>query len=148
MAGVPDWVVDAQEAGLKVKTLPQSQIFESMAQSILASDEAIKEYPEVVRGVVQATLRGMRDIMADPKAAAATFAKAVPSYAGKEASLEKTFKLYIDNVYAQQAIPGRIDPARLDKVRQFYVSEGIVTRETPLEDLYTNEFVEPNTAAK
>ncbi|WP_226506232.1 ABC transporter substrate-binding protein [Pseudomonas sp. MWU16-30317] len=148
MAGVPDWVTDSQEAGLDVTLIPQDQVFESMAQSIMASDDAIDNHPEIVRGVVQATLQGMRDIIADPHAAAATFAKAVPSYAGKEAQLEKTFKLYIEHVYAQQTVLGRIDPQRLEKVRQFYVSEGIVSKEPKLEDLYTNQFIDTTTAAK
>jgi NitT/TauT family transport system substrate-binding protein len=148
MAGVPDWVVNAEEAGVKIKLIPQAQIFESMAQAILASDDAIKNHPQIVRGVVQATLQGMNDIIADPKAAAATFAKAVPAYAGKEAQLEKVFKLYVEHVYANQVIPGRIDPARLEAVRQFYVSEGIVTQEPKLDDLYTNQFIDTQTAAQ
>ncbi|MBA1201439.1 ABC transporter substrate-binding protein [Pseudomonas capeferrum] len=148
MAGVPDWVTDSQEAGLDVKLIPQDQVFESMAQSIIASDDAIQKHPEIVRGVVQATLQGMRDIVADPHAAAATFAQAIPSYAGKEAQLEKTFKLYVDHVYAQQAVLGSVDPQRLEKVRQFYVSEGIVSKEPKLEDLYTNQFIGTTTAAK
>jgi NitT/TauT family transport system substrate-binding protein len=142
MAGVPDWVVNAEDAGLSVKLLPSSEVFESMAQAILASEEAIEKQPEVVSGVVKATLMGMRDIIADPKAAAATFAEAVPSYKGKEASLEKVLRLYVEHVYANQQPLGRIDPERLDKVRKFYVSEGIVSRETPLDELYTNRFVE------
>jgi len=148
MAGVPDWVVDAEDAGVNVKMIPQDQVFESMAQAILASDDAIKNHPDVVRGVVQATLQGMRDIIQDPHAAAATFAKAVPAYAGKEAELERTFKLYVDNVYAHQAVLGQIDAGRLDKVRQFYVSEGIVSKEPKLDDLYTNQFIDTTTAAK
>ncbi|ALI03832.1 taurine ABC transporter substrate-binding protein [Pseudomonas sp. FW306-02-F02-AA] len=148
MAGVPDWVVNAEEAGAKIKLIPQSQIFESMAQAILASDDAIEHHPEIVRGVVQATLQGMRDIIQDPKAAAVTFAKAVPAYAGKEASLEKIFRLYVEHVYANQAVLGRIDPARLEAVRQFYVSEGIVSHEPKLDELYTNQFIDTQTAAQ
>ncbi|NBA94462.1 ABC transporter substrate-binding protein [Pseudomonas sp. R5(2019)] len=147
MAGVPDWVTNAEEADTPIKLIPQEQIFESMAQSIMASDDAIKNHPEIIRGVVQATLQGMRDIIEDPRAAAVTFAKAVPAYAGKEDSLEKTFKLYVEHVYAKQAVLGRIDPARLEKVRQFYVSEGIVSQEPKLDDLYTNQFIETTTAA-
>lgn len=147
MAGVPDWVVNAEDAGLQVKLLPSSEIFESMAQAILASEEAIENQPEVVGGVVKATLMGMRDIIADPKAAAATFAEAVPSYKGKEASLEKVLRLYVEHVYANQQPLGRIDPQRLDKVRKFYVSEGIVNRETPLDELYTNRFVDTDGVA-
>ena len=148
MAGVPDWVVNAEEAGVKIKLIPQAQIFESMAQAILASDDAIEHHPQIVRDVVQATLQGMNDIIQDPKAAAAIFAKAVPAYAGKEASLEKVFKLYVEHVYANQLVPGRIDPARLETVRQFYVSEGIVTQEPKLDDLYTNQFIDTQTAAQ
>lgn len=148
MAGVPDWVVNAEEAGVRIKLIPQAQIFESMAQAILASDDAIKHQPKVVRGVVQATLQGMRDIIQDPRAAAVTFAKAVPAYAGKEDSLEKVFKLYVEHVYANQSVLGHIDPQRLDKVRQFYVSEGIVSQEPKLEDLFTNQFVDSPVAAQ
>ena len=148
MAGVPDWVVNAEEAGLKINLIPQAQIFESMAQAILASDDAIKHQPQIVGGVVQATLQGMRDIIQDPKAAAATFAKAVPAYAGKEAALEKTFRLYVEHVYANQTVLGQIDPARLDAVRKFYVSEGIVAKEPKLDELYSNQFIETTTAAQ
>ncbi|MGE8395091.1 MAG: ABC transporter substrate-binding protein [Pseudomonas sp.] len=148
MAGVPDWVVNAEDAGLKYALIPREQVFESMAQAILASDDAIEHHPEVVRGVVKATLRGLQDIIDDPKAAAASFARAVPAYAGKEASLEKTLRLYVEYVYAGQPVLGRIDPARLDTVRKFYVSEGIVPREPKLDELYSNQFIETSTAAK
>ncbi|CAD5109184.1 ABC transporter substrate-binding protein [Zestomonas carbonaria] len=147
MAGVPDWVVNAEEAGMNVSLLPRGELFESMAQAILASDEAIEKQPEVVAGVVEATLQGMRDIIADPRAAAVTFAEAVPSYKGKEATLEKIFKLYVEHVYAGQQPLGQIDPQRLDSVRKFYVSEGIVSRETPLDELYTNRFVDTGAVA-
>ncbi|MDR6713133.1 NitT/TauT family transport system substrate-binding protein [Pseudomonas hunanensis] len=148
MAGVPDWVINAEDAGLKYALIPREQVFESMAQAILASDDAIRHHPQIVRGVVQATLRGLQDIIDDPKAAAATFAQAVPAYAGKQASLEKTLRLYVDYVYAGQPVLGRVDPARLDAVRKFYVSEGIVPRETPLDELYSNQFIATPTAAK
>lgn len=148
MAGVPDWVVNAEEAGLKINLIPQTEIFESMAQAILASDDAIKHQPQIVGGVVQATLQGMRDIIQDPKGAAVTFAKAVPAYAGKEAALEKTFRLYVEHVYANQTVLGQIDPVRLDAVRKFYVSEGIVAKEPKLDELYSNQFIETTTAAQ
>jgi NitT/TauT family transport system substrate-binding protein len=94
-----------------------------------------------VRRLVRATLRGMQDIVKDPKAAAATYVKAVPSFQGKEASIERVFTLYRDRVYAGQKVPGEIDAQRLDAVQKFYVSEGIVHKATPLDELYTNQFV-------
>ncbi|AOZ01837.1 nitrate ABC transporter substrate-binding protein [Cupriavidus sp. USMAHM13] len=141
MAGAPEWVVNAAEAGAKVELLPAQDSFKSMAQAILASDEAIRTRPELVRKLVRATLRGMDDIVKDPKAAAQVYAQAVPTFKGKEATVERIFALYRQNVYAGQKPLGIIDGARLEAVQKFYVSEGIVARATPVNELYTNQFV-------
>ena len=140
MAGVPDWVVSAEDAGAKVKLLPAGEMFQSMAQAVLASDEEIRNNPERIRRLVRATLRGMQDIMTDPKAATAAYVKAVPAFKGKEAQIEKTFEMYRKYVYADQKVLGQMDEKRLDAVQKFYVSEGIVAKAQPLADLYTNQF--------
>lgn len=69
------------------------------------------------------------------------YVEAVPSYQGKEASIERTLTLYRDRVYANQKVLGQIDPARLEAVQRFYVGEGIVSKATPVNDLYTNQFI-------
>lgn len=139
-AGVPDWIVSASDAGAKVDIL-ESNGFKSMAQAIIASDETIKSKPDLLKRLVRATLRGMEDIMKDPKAAVASYVEAVPSFKGKEASVEQIFNLYRKHVYANQKPLGQIDAVRMENVQKFYVSEGIVSKATPVEDLYTNQFV-------
>jgi len=67
MAGVPDWIPPVQAAGVKVKVIPSDEYFPHMAQGIAASDQIIKEKPEMVRKFVHAALRGMKDIMDDPE---------------------------------------------------------------------------------
>lgn len=141
MAAVPEWIVNAEEAGAKVRILGGAEAFPSMAQAILASDEAIKTKPELVKRIVRATLRGMQDIIKDPKAAAAVYVKAVPTFAGKEAVVERIFVMYRDRVYGKQKTPGEMDSRRLEAVQKFYVAEGIVAKPTPLAELYTNQFI-------
>ena len=141
MAGVPDWTVSAMEAGAQVDILSADVYFKSMAQAILASDETIQKNPQLVQKLVRATLKGMRDIMADPKAATAVYVKHVPVHKGKEASIQKTFELYNKNVYAGQKVPGQIDEARLAELQKFYVTNGVVPKEAAVRDLYTNQFV-------
>lgn len=142
MAGVPDWVVGAEDTGLAVHLMEENQLAVSLAQAIIASEDAIENDPELVQGIVTGTLKGMHDIVSDPAAAAAAFAKAVPSYSGKEALLEKTFKLYAERVYSDQPKLGVIDQERLNVANDFYNAEGIVSRPTPVDELYTNEFAE------
>ncbi len=139
-AGVPDWVVNANHAGVQTKLLETSG-FQSMAQAILASDDTIKNKPELLKRLVRATLKGMEDIMKDPKAAALVYVSALPSYKGKEDQIEESFKLYRDHVYANQKVLGQIDPDRMANVQKFYVSESIVSKATPIDELYTNQFV-------
>ncbi|OWY28145.1 ABC transporter substrate-binding protein [Herbaspirillum robiniae] len=139
-AGVPDWVVNSTDAGAKVELLDNGG-FKSMAQAILASDDTIKKNPELLKKLVRATLRGMQDIMKDPKAAADDYVAALPTYKGKEASIQSTFEMYNKYVYANQKTLGQIDSGRMDAVQKFYVSEGIVTKATPVNDLFTNQFV-------
>jgi len=140
MAGVPDWIVSATDAGAKIDLI-ETNGFKSMAQAILASDEAIRTKPELLQRLVRATLRGMEDIMKDPKAAAAAYVEAVPAYKGKEASIEQIFNLYRKYVYANQKPVGQIDAARMEGVQKFYVGEGIVSRASAVGDLYTNQFI-------
>src|SRR5712672_3406889 len=70
MAGVPDWIPPVQAAGVKVKVIPTDEFFPHMAQAIGVSDAVIRDKPEMVRAVVKAALRGMKDIMDDPDKAA------------------------------------------------------------------------------
>jgi NitT/TauT family transport system substrate-binding protein len=142
MAAVPDWIVSATQAGAKVKVFSSDDYFKSMAQAILVSDETIQKRPELVKKLVRATLKGMQDIMKDPAAAARDYANAVPQHKGKEASVEAVFKLYNTYVYPGQKVLGAMDPERLAAVQKFYVKEGIVAKETPIAELYTNQFVQ------
>ena len=140
MAAVPDWTVSALDAGAQVDILPADVYFKSMAQSILASDETIQKNPQLVQKLVRATLKGMKDIMADPKAATAAYVKHVPVHQGKEASILKAFELYNKYVYAGQKVPGQMDEARLGELQKFYVGNGVVPKEVPLKDLLPNQF--------
>jgi NitT/TauT family transport system substrate-binding protein len=142
MAAVPDWIVAAQNAGAKVKIFSSDEYFPSMAQAILASDETIQKQPELVRKLVRATLHGMEDIMKDPVGAAQIYADAVPQHKGKAAEMAEVFKLYDKYVYPGQKKIGEMDPKRLAAVQAFYVKEGIVPKASPIDELYTNRFVQ------
>ena len=141
MAAVPDWTVMAMEAGAQVDILPADVYFKSMAQAILASDETIQKNPQLIQKLVRATLKGMRDIMANPQAAAEVYVKHVPVHQGKQPMMQRTFEFFNKYVYANQKVLGLMDEQRLGELQKFYVSNGVVPKETPLKDLYTNQFV-------
>lgn len=139
----PDW----SEANIKVAlpnalVFPTQDYFPSMAQSIVASDAMIKKDPQMIRAVVQATLKGMELIQKDPVAAADEYIKFEPMYADKRDYIIAAFKAYAKYEYKPQAVPGEIDPATLAKLEQFYLAHKIVQKSTPVSELYTNQFVQ------
>jgi NitT/TauT family transport system substrate-binding protein len=126
---------------VKVRILPTDEFFPHMAQAVAASDQTIKEKPALVRAFVGAALHGMKDIMDDPDKAAADFVGFVPEWQGKEGGVKAAFKYYATLVYPGQKVLGEVDVARLTNLQDFYLAKGIIRQKTPVDELYTNEFV-------
>ncbi len=141
-ACVPDWEVEVVE-GLKNNTvsMPSKDFFPSMAQAILASDETIKTKPKLVEAIVRATLKGVQFIMDDPDKAAAEYVKAVPAHAGKEKQMAATLRNFVERTYKGQGKLGLVDAKRIETVQSFYLKQGIITKATPVAELYTNQFI-------
>jgi NitT/TauT family transport system substrate-binding protein len=141
MIAVPDWTGDVLEAGGKVRIIPADDYFPSMAQVVVASDQAIAEQPDKIRRLVRATLRGVKAVMDDPAGAARDYVKAVPQHDGKEAAMQRVFELYVKYVYRGQDPLGPMDVKRLAALQEFYLKQGIIERATPVDQLYTDQFV-------
>jgi NitT/TauT family transport system substrate-binding protein len=142
-ACVPDWEIMVRDGLGAANTIsfPTLDYFPSMSQAIIAADDVIKSKPQLVKGLVQATIKGMKFIMDEPKKAAAAYAEAVPSWKGKEGDVERILMNFTDRTYKGQKTPGEMDESRLTKLQDFYVKEGIVPKAVPLAELYTNQFI-------
>ena len=95
----------------------------------------------MVRALVAAALHGMKDIMDDPGGAAVDFVRFVPEWQGKESAVRATFNYYAKLVYLGQNRLGETDVERLSKLQDFYLAKGIISKTTPVDQLYTNEFI-------
>jgi len=141
-SGVPEWAGAIRGAGVDLEMLPINDIFPAMAQAIIASDDMIASNPDLVRGFVQATIRGYKDVIDDPEQAAKDYVAAVPQHEGKEKTMEGIMWAYISLVYGADVDSfGSFDEARLTAKQEFYVSNEIVREAVPIADTYTNEFV-------
>ena len=141
MAGVPDWIPPVEAAGVAIKVIPTDEFFPHMAQAVAASDQIIKDKPDLVRAFVKAALHGMKDIMDDPNAAATDFVKFVPEWTGKEDQVKEAFAYYDKLIYPGQKVLGAVDPERMAKLQDFYLKAGIIEKKSPVDDLFTNQFV-------
>ena len=141
MAGVPDWIPPVEAAGVKCKVIPTDEFFPHMAQGIAASDRIIKEKPDLVRAVRQGGAARHEGHHGRSRQAAIDFVKFVPEWKGKEGPSKRRFDYYAELVYPGQKELGEVDPERLAKLQDFYLAKGVIQKKTPVDELYTNQFV-------
>ena len=125
MAGVPDWIPPVQAAGVKVRVIPTDEFFPHMAQAVAASDQIIKDKPDMIRKFVQAALHGMKDIMDDPDKTAVEFVKFVPEWKGKEGGVKDAFEYYAKLGLSGTEGSRARSIRRLAKLQDFYLAEGL-----------------------
>ncbi len=140
-ACTPDWEINVKDGVAEVTSLPTKDHFQSMSQAILASDKMIAERPDMVRGIVKATLRGMKFVMDDPAKAALVYVEASPSFKGKEELMKRILANYTERTYKGQSTLGAMDPQRLANLQKFYKQQGFIDAELPVEQLYSNDFI-------
>jgi NitT/TauT family transport system substrate-binding protein len=51
------------------------------------------------------------------------------------------FEYYAKHVYPGQKKLGEVSAERLAKLQDFYVAKGLITSKTPVDELYTNQFI-------
>ncbi len=67
--------------------------------------------------------------------------KFVPEWKGKEQVVKNALNYYAKLVYVDQKRLGEINPERLTKLQDFYLEKGFIQKKTPVEELYTNQFI-------
>jgi NitT/TauT family transport system substrate-binding protein len=143
ISGVPEWAAGIEGANVPLTMFNIDAVFPAMAQAIMASDEMLKSRPETVKKFLRATLKALAEVRANPTESAKTYVKAVPEHAGKEAIMEGIMKRYNELVYATEAgaTLGKFDAARVTKVQAFYKENAIIEKDSPVTDLFSNDFV-------
>ncbi len=67
-----------EQQGIKLNVINVSDFFPLASDGIITSEGLIKSQPDIVRGFVRATLKGMQDVIADPTAAFDTALAYIP----------------------------------------------------------------------
>jgi NitT/TauT family transport system substrate-binding protein len=65
----------------------------------------------------------------------------VPTWQGKEQVVKDALNYFAKLVYVDQKRLGEINPERLAKLQDFYLEKGFIQKKTPVEELYTNQFI-------
>jgi NitT/TauT family transport system substrate-binding protein len=113
--------------------------------AVIASGKFIEEHPDAIAGLIRATVRGWKDIIADPQGAIEIVAKFDPLIE-KKLELER-LQLALDvNVltpYVLKSGIGDVDAARLkNSIAQLALAYGLKSTPEP-EAVWTSKFLPP-----
>nr|MBA2284778.1 ABC transporter substrate-binding protein [Ktedonobacteraceae bacterium] len=109
-----------------------------ISNGITATTETLRSQPQVVRGFVQATMKGLRDVIADPAGAvqiSKTYIPGLTDTAKAMSILQATIPLW------QSKKLGYNDSATWQSMADFMVAQKLIPVEADLAQAYTNQFV-------
>jgi NitT/TauT family transport system substrate-binding protein len=135
--------VQLQQTGQAVTTFAVSDYIDLPSNGIITNDQTIRDHPELVQALVNATLRGLQDTLANPDGAFQTSLKAVPEAGGAKQATNRA--IFDESVKLWQAEPGTLglsDPAAWAQAATFMKQTGLIQTAVKPEDLFTNQFAQ------
>lgn len=127
-----------EQHGLKVRTFPISDYQPIVSNGIIAPEGTYQQQPAMVRSFVQATLKGLRDVIANPDEALQVSQSYIPGMNTTQA--REVLKATIP-IYQGDGKLGNNDDATWQSMEQFMVAEKLIAPVDNLTSVYTNKTV-------
>jgi NitT/TauT family transport system substrate-binding protein len=112
---------------------------------VFTSEKIVKEKPDLAKRFMAAYLKAFQDVIADPKAAAAIVAKAVPEYAGKQEVLTEQLEADIAATFNSDDTKtgglGTMTEAKWQATLDTLQQQGVLKGAVATKDVYTDAFL-------
>jgi NitT/TauT family transport system substrate-binding protein len=133
--------IQLEASGYDVDTIPVADYANLASNGVISNEATIATDPELVRGFIQAMLRGLRDTIADPDEAYEISKKYVEALgSAEEATQREVLSASIALWQADQL--GHSDPQAWENMQDLLIDMGLYAMPLDLEQAYTNEFVD------
>jgi NitT/TauT family transport system substrate-binding protein len=136
--------VQLRALGQQVDTLSASDYVNLISVGVATSERTIKERPALAQQFVNATLRGLRDMLAEPDAAFASSMNRTPEITGEQVPLQRavlTATLAFEQAPAGHPL-GWSDPAGWQATQDLLKSVNMIDKTVETSTIFTNQFVE------
>ena len=132
--------IQLEAAGYPVDVIKVSDYVQLAANGIITNEKTIRENPALVHAFVQATLKGIRDTIANPDEAYEISKKYVDTLASADQTLQK--KILAASIAQWQANPlGASDPKAWENMQTVLMDMGSYTAPQDLSKAFSNDFV-------
>ena len=143
MTFLPNESAQMKSLGLPVETIPVSDYLNLVPPGFVVGDKLVKEHPEIVQKFINATLRGLRDSLANPSDAFESSLKRMPELSVDNQPLQRDVLTATLEYYKplQGHATGRTDPDAWVKTQDFLQSIGVIDHSIEPTQYYSNTFV-------
>ncbi len=133
-----------ERIGVRVNTIPVWQHTNLISNGIVTNEKTLREHPDEVRALVEATMKGVRDTTREPDAAFEATLKYVSEAAQNRKAqmqvLRATIPLWQSKATQEHGL-GYSDPDGWRYTRDFLERAGLLKQDLDLKTAYTNRFV-------
>ena len=132
--------IQLKAQGFEVTELRVADSVQLAANGILASEKVIAEDPELVRGFVEAFLKGLKFTIENPDEAYALSATYIPNFADLDEKVQKEILNTSIQMWSADRL-GYSDPKAWENMQNILLEMGLITDSLDLGKSFTNEFV-------
>jgi NitT/TauT family transport system substrate-binding protein len=137
--------VQLEQRGIKVNVIRVSDFFPLASDAIIVGEALIGKEPELVRGFVRATLRGMQDAIANPDEAFKISLEYIPEAQRGDVQLQRkvlqeTLPFWHNEMTDKHGL-GYSDPAQWQATHTFMRDSGLLKSDVDLSKAFTNDFI-------
>ncbi|MBC7223000.1 MAG: ABC transporter substrate-binding protein [Anaerolineae bacterium] len=133
--------IQLREAGHQVDILEVSDYANLVSNGLITNEQTIQQDPDLVAALVRAFLRGLRDTLDDPESAFATCLQYVPEAGGENEARQREVLRTSVELWRTERL-GASDPSAWQDSVTFMLESGLIAEAPPVEELFTNRFVE------
>ena len=132
--------IQLRARGIPVTEIRVADYVQLASNGILASEKVASENPELVRGFVEAFLKGLADTIANPEEAFKLSEAYIPNFGDLDANVQRqVLDTSIEQWKAERL--GYSDPQAWENMQTVLFEAGLITEKMDLSKAFTNEFI-------
>jgi NitT/TauT family transport system substrate-binding protein len=144
MTFLPNEAAQMRSLGLPTETIAVADYLDYAPPGFVTGDKTIQEHPELVQKFVNASLRGLRDTLADPGTAFEASLKRMPELSPDNQPLQRDVLTATLEYYKPRPTSnlGSTDAQTWTRTQDFLKSIGVISGTIDPRQYYTNRFVD------
>jgi len=140
--------IQLEQQGVKVNLIKVADFYPLASDGILTSESLIKDQPDLVRGFVRATLKGMQDVIASPEEGFKVTLDVIPELKSSDSKiqdlqrkvLQETLPYWQSDLTKQHGL-GFSDVKSWEATHKFMRDSGLLKSDVDLSKAFSNEFI-------